>query len=255
MKHLVIPDSHAFDGDDFERFEMAGAFALKQKADTIICLGDWADMESLCTYDQGKLGFEGRRYLKDTQASRDALDAFDKPINAYNNRRRKNKKPIYKPKKIMLLGNHENRIERATSCDAKLEGTFSTADLGYKDHGWDVKPFLVPHLQDGIYYSHYFVSGVMGRPISGENQAKSIVKKQMESCTAGHTHVLDTACVTATSGRRVRGLVGACYFEHSMPYAYSTEYLWWRGLLVKHDVKDGDYNLEEFSIDRLRKTL
>ena len=254
-KHLVIPDAHSFSGDDFERFEMAGAFALKERPDTIICLGDWADMESLCTYDVGKMSFEGRRYNKDIQAARDALAAFDKPINAYNNRRRKNKKPIYRPRKVMLLGNHENCILRAVSMDAKLQGTFGIHNLGYEEHGWEVKDFLVPEQIDGVYYSHYFVSGVMGRPISGENPAKMVVKKQMESCTAGHTHILDSACVTATSGRRVRGLVAGCFFEHHMDYAFATEHLYWRGLILKHNVSEGDYNLDEYNMERLRKVL
>tara|TARA_R110000796_G_scaffold74740_4_gene168113 strand:+ start:1792 stop:2562 length:771 start_codon:yes stop_codon:yes gene_type:complete len=254
-KHMLVPDAHAYPGDDFERFEMAGALALKERPDVIINIGDLADMESLSTYDVGKTGFEGRRYSKDIRAARDALDAFDKPINKYNLRQKKNKKPQYKPRRVLTLGNHEERINRAISCDAKLEGTFSIDDLGYKEHGWDVRPFLQAIEIDGIYYNHYFVSGVMGRPISGENPAKTICKKHMESCTAGHAHILDTACLTATGGRRVRGLVGGCFFEHHMPYAASTEYMWWKGLLIKHDVVDGNYNLQEFSMDRLRKVL
>jgi predicted phosphodiesterase len=255
-KHMVLPDAHFYPGDDFERAEMAGAFALKHKPDTVVCLGDWADMPSLSSYDVGKKSFEGRRYSEDVQASRDALAAFDKPINEYNLRQAKNRKVQYKPKKVMLGGNHdEGRILRVIEMDPRMEGTIDLDDLGFEEYGWDYQPYLLSKEIDGILYNHYFISGVMGNSISGENPAKTIIKKNMHSSTAGHSHLKDEANVATPLGKMVYGLVAGCYFEHSMVYARAVEHLWWRGLHLKHDVKDGEYDLESWSMDRLRREL
>lgn len=250
--HLVMPDAHAFKGDTFERFYMAGEFALDKRPDVIINLGDLYDMPSLCSYDKGKRGFEGRRYWQDTQAGRDALDAFWQPIRLYNERQKRNKKPQYKPRKVFLLGNHENRINRAVDDDAKLEGTIGIKDLGLRERGWEVHDFLVPVEIDGVNYNHYFVSGVMGYPIGGVNPARSVIAKHMASCTAGHSHTFDFAMATGPQGNRAYGLIAGCYFDHHMDFAAATEHMWWRGLVYKTDVKNGEYDLNTYSLERLR---
>ncbi|HCX23423.1 MAG TPA: hypothetical protein DHN29_16000 [Cytophagales bacterium] len=254
-KHVVIPDAHAHPGDDFERFELAGRFVLQERPDVVISMGDWSDMPSLCSYDMGRKSYEGRRYVQDVDASRQALAAFNAPIEDYNSRRRHNKVAQYKPRKVMLYGNHEDRIARAIELDAKLEGTIALEDLGYEEYGWETQPYLIPIEIDGVYYNHYFVSGVMGNPISGENPAKTICKKQMASCTAAHTHIRDDAVVASPDGRQVYGLVAGCYFEHSVEYARAVEHLYWRGLFVKHNVHNGEYDLESYGFDRLRKVV
>jgi hypothetical protein len=255
MKHIIIPDSHAHHGDDFERFAMAGEFVLQQRPDVVINLGDMGDMESLCSYDFGKKSFEGRRYSSDVRAVRDAMDAFMGPIRKYNLRQAKNGKKQYKPRYIMLTGNHEQRIDRVIELDPKMDGTISRSDLGYEEAGWEVQPFLIPIEVDGILYSHYFVSGIMGSPISGENPAKSIIKKNMMSSTCGHTHLFDFAINSAPTGKQVYGLQAGCFFEHHCAYAASTQFQWWRGLTVCHDVNDGEYDIETISIRRLRELL
>jgi hypothetical protein len=40
-----------------------------------------------------------------------------------------------------------------------------------------------------------------------------------------------------------------------MDYAKSTEHLWWQGLHMKHNVVDGEYDLESWAMDRLRDNL
>ena len=251
--HLVIPDSHTYPGDDLERYSMAGEFALKKRPDVIVEIGDWPDMESLCSYDFGKLSYEGRRYRKDTQASRDALDAFEKPIRDHNAKMKKQKRPQYKPRKVKIIGNHEYRILRAVSSDPKLDGVLQLEDLGFHDRDWEVqKTYQVPVEIDGVYYNHFFVSGVMGKPISGVNPARRIITEHMKSCTCGHIHIHDTATKASPDGSRNYGLVAGCFFEHSMDYALAVEHLWWRGLFLKHGVENGEYDLETWSMKRLK---
>jgi hypothetical protein len=42
--HLIIPDPHAAPDEDLSRFSYLGKLIASVKPDTVICIGDWADM-------------------------------------------------------------------------------------------------------------------------------------------------------------------------------------------------------------------
>ena len=201
----------------------------------------------------GKKSFEGRRYKNDVDAALDARAKFNAPIDEYNAKRGRKKLKGYYPEKHHIEGNHENRINRAINDTPELDGTISTADLGYKEYGWKHNPFLVPVAIDGVYYSHYFTSGVMGRPIGGEAPASSILKKHFVSCTAGHIHTRDFGERTRADGTRILGMVAGCYFEHDEAYAGAMPcMMWWRGLVIKRHVQGGDYDPEFMGMAAIR---
>ena len=125
MKHLVLPDIQIKPNQDTSFLTAIGLYILEKKPDVVICLGDFADMPSLSSYDVGKKSFEGRRYILDIQAVIDAMRVLLTPILEHNQRAAVNKKKIYKPRMIMTLGNHENRINRVIENDPKLDGTLS----------------------------------------------------------------------------------------------------------------------------------
>lgn len=253
MKHLIIPDAHVRPGISTQRFRWLSELIIEEQPEKIICLGDFADMESLCSYDKGKKDYNRRNYTQDLESVYAAQYELFSKIRTYNRQQKKNKKKGYTPELYMLLGNHEERINRAIALDhVLLDGLISTKDLGYEDFGWKVFPFLdVVHL-DGIAYSHYFISGIMGRPIGGEHSAASLLAKQHMSCTAGHTHIFDVSRRTRADGRHIRGLVAGCFLDHHEEYAGPANDLWWRGVFIKNNVKDGDYDLEEISLQELR---
>lgn len=253
-KHLVCGDPHAEPKVSNERFDLLGKFILDQRPDVIVCIGDFGDMPSLSSYDRGKKSFEGRRYRDDINAANDALARINAPVDAYNLQQAANHKVQYRPRKVMLGGNHdEARIRRATEASPELDGTISLTDIRYREHGWEYVPYLQPIEIDGIYYNHFFVSGVKGEAIGGVNPAKAIIMKQMVSCTSGHTHLLDFATASSPNGKHINGLVCGCFFEQPMAYAHATEYLWNRGLALKHNVHDGEYDFEWWSMERLKK--
>ncbi len=242
--HLIIPDPHATPDEDLSRFTYLGKLIASVKPDVVICIGDWADMPSLCSYDRGTKGFEGRRYKKDIEASTHAQELMFKPI-------KDTKKKL--PRFIMTTGNHDyGRIEKAIQKDAVLDGTISVEDLQYKDFGWEAYPFLEPVEVDGVYYSHYFPTGVMGRATSGEHQAFTLLTKQFVSCTQGHTHTRDFAERTAPDGRRVMGLVVGCYVDRIHEYAGQANKMWWPGVVIKRNVSQGQYDFEFLSIERIK---
>ena len=165
-RHLVIPDTQVKPDSNTDHLYWAGRYAAATKPDVIIHLGDHWDMPSLSSYDVGKKSFEGRRYTKDIDAGIDAMKRFMEPIQNERQRLKRNKHKTWKPRMVFLLGNHEQRIERAIESDAKLEGLMSYDHFMLEKMGWEVVPFLEPIIVDGVAYCHYFTSGVMGRPVS-----------------------------------------------------------------------------------------
>src|SRR3990167_6907463 len=213
-KILVIPDAHVKPGVKNDRFRWLGKFILDNRPDKIVCLGDFGDLSSLSSYDIGKRCFEGRRYKDDVKAVIVAQEVLFSSIRAYNEEARRLHEKTYKPNLYMLLGNHENRINRANNNDSKLEGTIGVEDLKYKEFGWKVSGYLdVVHI-DGIAFSHYFTSGVMDKPISGVTPARNILLKNSgASCIQGHQHILDVHTMNLINGLRVWGIVAGCFLD------------------------------------------
>jgi hypothetical protein len=237
MKILVLPDVQAKPGNDFSFLTSIGNYILAKQPDVIVNIGDFADMESLSTYDRGLKSFEGRSYQKDIWAAREAMDALLTPIYEYNKRAKQNKNKQYKPRMVLTLGNHENRINRAINEDRKLDGLISTDDLPYQD--WEVFPFLEVVVIEGIAFSHYFTSGAMGRPIC---TAQALLTKQHMSCVAGHQQGRQIAFGKRADGKGMTSLIiGSCY-EHDEDYLGSQGNIHWRGLYLLHGCKDGEFD-------------
>lgn len=250
IKHLVIPDTQVKPGQSFEHLVWAGKYALEKRPDVIIMIGDWWDMPSLSIYDVGKKGFEGRKYIDDIQAGKDAMEAFLSPIEKFNKRARRNKQKQYKPRLVFTLGNHEQRIERAIESDRKLEGLISYSDFGLEDYGWEVVDFLKPIVIDGVAYCHYFTSGVMGRPVSS---ARLLLNKKHMSCVMGHVQDRDIAFQKRADGMSMTGLFAGIFYAHDEEYLNAQTNGSWSGIWMLHDVKDGSFDEMPVSMNYLRK--
>lgn len=246
--HLILPDPHAHPNFNNDRAVWVGALIRDIKPDVVVVLGDTADMPSLSAYDKGKRSFIGRTYRADINAHADFQDRLWTTV-------KKGKKKL--PRRATLLGNHENRIERAIDIQPELDGTISLNDLQLEDYYDDIIHYTgrTPGSIsiDGVHYSHFMVSGNMGQPIAGEHPAYTILSKHHASCTVGHSHVYD-ACNRATAdGRKIYGLVAGCYIDYRPDWAGDVSRLWWSGCFVKRGVERGQYDLECISINRLRK--
>jgi hypothetical protein len=242
---LVIPDSHSSPGHSNERYEWLAKLVLDLKPTYCVDIGDWFCMPSLSSHDVGTKGFEGRRYKQDINAGLDAQDRF------YNITRAPKKKG---PKYFRTLGNHEHRITRAINNLPILEGTISLRDLQSKEYGFEEYGFLDPLVLEGITFQHYFTSGLMGRPVGGENHAKSLITKQLTSCVQGHSHTFDFARRTDPTGRKVNGLVVGVYQDYTPPYAASTGHLWDRGVAHLTNVENGNFDIQWIGLDTIKRT-
>jgi predicted phosphodiesterase len=240
---LVIPDAHAHGQYSNERFTWLGRLIAHERPDVVVCLGDFADMPALSNYDRGKRGFEGRRYKRDVEATRDALQRLHAPVT-------------HAPELLMCLGNHEARIDRAANDAPELEGTISTQDLGYAEYGWRVAQYQTTVSVAGFAFSHHFASGVAGRPIGGMNQAAQMTRLLFTSAVVGHSHIADSARRTRPDGSRVLCISAGCYTPADMIEGWNlaTHQLWWRGVLIMEDARDGDCGeLRWVSQDRMRE--
>lgn len=249
-KHLVIPDTQIKPGVPTEHIDWIAQYAVDKRPDVIIIMGDWADMPSLSSYDVGTMKAEGQRIKEDIKVANEALDRFMAPIKAETARRLRRHLSRWEPELEFLEGNHEHRIWRAVNMDPKIEGLVHPADLKFSEHGFNVSPFLKVRVIDGIAYSHYFASGVMGKPITS---AKALINKQHMSCVAAHQQGKDIAYGKRGDGTRITGIIaGSCYL-HDEDYLNPQTNQHWRGIIMLHEVVDGSFDEMWVSLNFLKE--
>lgn len=246
--HLFVTDQHTHYKHHNKRAEYLGHLINETKPDVVIFGGDLYDMPSLSSYDKGRRSFQGRTYSADVNTGLDFLDRCFSII-----RKQKKKLPYF----VFLEGNHEHRIAKALDLQPELEGTISFEDLGLNRYFDKIIRYDggTPGVEtiDGISYAHYFVSGVMGRPISGEHPAYSLLSKQFGSCSAGHIHTADYAIRTNSDGSKLHGLLGGCFFDYASDWAGEANRLYWRGCVLKRNVAKGNYDPTFISLDWMKK--
>ncbi len=246
--HLVIPDPHAHPDYSNERFDWLAKLIIDVKPDVVVNLGDHFDMPSLSGYDKGTKGFEGRRFIKDIASGLEAHERMWEPV-------KRTKKRM--PYRVVLEGNHEKRLKSAVNKTPELDGAISFSQFEFERWYDNIVEYQgqTPGIVtiDGVNYAHYFVSGVMGRPIGGEHPAYSLLTKEFTSCTCGHVHTADYSVRTTVDGRKIHGLVAGVYQDYHSDWAGEVNKLWWRGVVVKRGVHDGAYDPQFISLDQLRK--
>lgn len=246
--HLVIPDQHATPEANNERADWIGKLILDLRPDVVVQMGDAADMASLSSYDKGRRVFAGRNYRADIESHLDFQERMWAPI-----KRAKRKLPH----KVALIGNHEQRIDRALDLSPELAGTIGYRDLDLERYYNEVvhydgdTPGVIE--LDGVSYAHYFITGVKGLAVSGEHPAYTMLSKNFQSCTQGHTHIFDYCTRTRADGKRIQGLVCGVYQDYTNAWAGERGKLWWRGVIIKRAVEDGTYDLEQLSLNELKR--
>lgn len=244
MKHFIIPDLQVKPGDSIEHITHIGKYLVSKKPDVVVCLGDFADMPSLSSYDKGRKGFEGRRYTKDIEAARVAMDALLKPIDDYNSSVTYKK---YKPRLVMIIGNHEDRINRVGDLAPELDGIVSISDLPYDR--WEVIPFLEVCEIDGVCYTHYLANPMSGKPYGGT--AASQLKTVGKTFIVGHKQTLDIATRYLIDGSQQWGLICGAAYPHAENYKGPQGNWHWRGVVVAHQVRNGTFDPMLVSLDYL----
>lgn len=232
-----------------DHFSWAGAYAVEKRPDAIVFIGDHWDMPSLSSYDKGKKSFEGRRYTKDIDAGRTAMALFMAQILQEQERLRRNKEKLWRPRLIFCLGNHEERIARAINSDAMLEGLISYKDFGLEQWGFEVYDFLEVCVIDGVAFSHYFPSGAMLRPVTS---ARALLTKKHMSCIMGHVQDRDIAFASKADGSGMTAIFVGVFYQHNEDYLGKQGNNSWRGVWMLNDVKNGSFDEMPVSLNYLR---
>lgn len=250
MKILIIPDCQVKEGVPLEHLTWAGKAICDYRPDVVVNIGDFADMPSLSTHDvKGSKYFEGLRYKKDVEVVKKAMQQLLAPLRELQKTQKESKHKVYKPRMVLTLGNHENRIVRAVNNSPQLEGLIQVEDLGY-DKDWEVHEFLKPVFIAGVGFSHYWPVGAMGRPAASP---AAIISKLHMSCVAGHQQGKQLAYGKRADGKPICAIIAGSYYMHDEDYMDSLSNRHWRGLVVLNDVKDGHFDEMMLSIEYLER--
>lgn len=247
-RYLIIPDQQVREGVPINHLHWASLYALDKGPDVIVNLGDGADMPSLSSYDKrGSKRTERLRVTKDVDAWMFGMEAL---CGSWE-------RAGWSPEKHYLMGNHEQRWFTALNNEPHLlEGMFPEDDPFtpfLRGLGWVVHPFLRIVSLDGVRYSHFFPHGPAGRVTQTKRGAPSAlaqVQRQLSSATAGHLQGLDVAVVATDLGLR-RGLIAGSFYLHKEHYLHGLD-RYWTGLIVKNDVRMGNYALCEVEMEWLK---
>jgi hypothetical protein len=243
-RHAFIPDVQVKPGGKINHIEAAGNY-LAEQPEVIVIAGDWWDMPSLSSYDSDAAKIVAEVSVDaDLDAGYEAMSAFFGALRAA---------PKYRPTVYFLMGNHEYRIERYVAENPMLKGTVSYDSLGIADFGFRVIPFLQPITVDGVSYCHYYCVDSNGRVMNskrGQASARAQVNNVGMSATSGHKQGLDVYVKESPAGRK-RGLIAGSFYQHQEKYLGPQGNSHWQGILLKHEVCNGDYDLLEVSLGYL----
>ncbi|UUG68452.1 phosphodiesterase [Acinetobacter phage TCUAN2] len=119
---FVIGDTQVKQGISLDYIHWIANYIKLKQPDIIVQIGDHYDMASLSTYDKGQLSAEGRRFVLDIEAGDEALGIIEDYIRSVKG---------YNPRKVVVLGNHEDRIDRFVKTHPEFEGLIGTDKLAF----------------------------------------------------------------------------------------------------------------------------
>lgn len=224
-----------------------GKLIVKERPTHIVHIGDHFDMKSLSTYDFAKnnrVVFDGAEVHADVVAGEYALKYLTDPLFKLQDKQRLNKKKVYTPQMHFTMGNHEQRVDRFN----ELKGLVNLKGE-IERFGFTVHPFLKPIKIGGVAFVHYAYNPLSGRPLGGTAEYR--LNKLKLSFVQGHEQVFKYAVEHLNDGSKISALIcGSCYL-HEEDYKGFQGNNHFRGVAMLHDVKDGSYDLEQISVERL----
>ena len=245
---LLIPDPHAVPYANNDRAEWLGKLIVDLKPDVVLNGGDLFDMQSLSSYDKGKRSFSGKTYKADIEAGLDFHEKMWEPV-----RRQKKKMPY----RVFLIGNHEQRVDRALDLSPELQGTIGYADYHLEDYYDTVVPYdgQLPGIfeYENILFAHFFPTGVSGLPIGGNYPGRMLLTKNGCSSVQFHTHILDYNSHRTVKNEVRHGLVAGCYLDYQPDWTGPLARFWRSGVVVLDNLDDGDFDFRWISIDSIKK--
>lgn len=210
---LVIADSHITPtAPNVDEWKALGEYVVKHKPEFIVHLGDVADLDSLAWMKNARGLYSTDEEM---EVVRQHLFAFEEVLLAERQKNRHDKKAIYRPKKILCLGNHDVR-----------QGFTGIEDL-FTDLGWDVAPYLEPVEVDGVNFCHCMMRGITDSPCT---TSAELLQNWHGNIVVGHGHRRDYAedfCLA--SGELIHALKCPVFNGDDSRWAVQARNKWARG--------------------------
>ena len=239
---LVIPDPHVGPNQYLSRFISLNKLILNKKPDNIISMGDFLTLESLSNWDLGKAGLmENRRYVSDIESGKQTLTYLLKDVD-------------YKPNLIFLVGNHENRIDRYLESYPHLKDHINLEkDLNLRGFGFDtIIPYKEFYEIEGTMFTHAPMNAA-NQAIGGKYGMFRVSEMMGKSIVYAHTHRKESINYNRHGSDINQVLNCGCFFEHVDNYAKGSLHHYWRGCMILTHWDYGRFDVEEFSIERLKR--
>jgi hypothetical protein len=244
MKHLWIPDTQIREGVPVRHIDALANYIVDKRPDKIIIAGDWWDFPSVSHWNT-KREQETQRLQDDIGAGNRALHALLGPIQELTEKTVRQKRKAYRPEIHFLMGNHEDRLQRFIDANPVLEGLLGFHLLSLHKYDIQVHPFKQILNLDGIRYCHFFYRAGSGSPYTGMIETK--IKNIGFSFTQGHMQEFAYGERQLPDGQVHHGLVAGAFYLHDETYKGPQANAHWRGVVMKHEVRNGEYDISKIS--------
>jgi hypothetical protein len=217
--------------------------------DCIIIGGDFISCSSLSHWDRNKrMLMEGRRYRADIDTANKALNLMFQDLAKLQTRQKRNKKKVYRPTIVYLIGNHEEWVDKYLETHPELEGTIGVEkDLHLKRRGILYKE---KHIVDNVLFQHAMI-GNNGVAIACKHTPKKALEMSSMNTITYHTHKLELMGESDHPSGVVRtALTGGCFFEGIPKYIPKALPPYWRGVQIVHTLSEAP-DFETLSIERM----
>jgi hypothetical protein len=181
VRVLAIGDLHQ-DPRHPERLEVLtwiARYASAHRFDHVVQIGDWSTWDSVNQHDRNDTAAAKHKppIARDMANLKDSLAAWRAGID-----------PDYKPRQTVVLGNHENRVERFENANPEALGMFTgERDQAFLQYGWKTRPYGELFYIEGVAFTHHPINGV-GRAFGGETGPQRAAGKTTVPMVSGHTH-------------------------------------------------------------------
>lgn len=253
-KILVVGDAHVSTEENLNRFEYANALIMEKRPEVIVLMGDFITLNCLSFWDKDKRkSMEGRRYQEEIENANKALDLMFKGLYDELMEARKKKKKRYIPDIIYLEGNHEDRLNRYLELDPTFDGQIGIIkDLKLIERGIRWIDYRDYYHFNGIGFTHIPHNAV--RPVSGKYHIFKAMDCSIQSVVYGHTHKLETACRHIPGMQHLQQVLSCGgFFEEDEEYVNGMLTNYWKGLVLLNNYKEGRFDIETYSLGRLRR--
>lgn len=232
-RYLVLPDMQ-LPYEDKRAVGCALNYAIKQKWDGVVNLGDMMDFNVISSHNHGKPKLvEGERIARDGEYGRRHLKECRQAVGT-------------KADFWLLKGNHEYRLDRYVEQFPALDGLLDLSTLlDLKGH--NVKLINCYPSGDTLKLGHLrFHHGYY----TGQNHAKKHLKQFGCNLVYGHCHNVEMASDTQLGrGKAIAAWSLGCLCRYDLPYQHGRPNNWQHAIGEVHiDEKTGNFNVHVIRI-------